>query len=179
LDDQHLGEFVRLHVALRKRKYRMLAQPYAFFATLRNHFKDTGGWFPLAAFHGERVVAVTVFLKWKDRLFYKFNASAADALPLRPNDALMWEGLRLAHELQCSTLDLGASDDTQPGLIRFKRNYGAEEREIRDYRYSPLPVPAGAGRKAVLGHAAELFTLPVVPDHVTRLAGAVLYRYFV
>jgi CelD/BcsL family acetyltransferase involved in cellulose biosynthesis len=178
LGDDRLDEFMRLHVALRKRKYRLLAQPYAFFKAIRKRFKEADGWFPLAACHDGRVVAVTVYLKWKDQLFYKFNASAADALPRRPNDALLWEGIRLAHTLGCTRLDLGASDDVQPGLIRFKRNYGAEEREIRDYVYDPATTPA-TGRLAVLGRAAELLTLPVVPDPFTRLAGALLYRYFV
>jgi CelD/BcsL family acetyltransferase involved in cellulose biosynthesis len=179
LEDDQLDEFVRLHVALRKRKYRLLAQPAAFFVAIRDRFKDIGGWFPLAAVHDDRVVAVTVYLKWKDQLFYKFNASAAEALPLRPNDALMWEGIRLAHELGCTRLDLGASDDTQPGLIRFKRNYGAEEREIRDYYYDPTSQRVPGSHRAWLGQASQLLTSPFVPDHLTRRAGALLYRYFV
>lgn len=179
LEDDQLDDFVRLHVALRKRKYRLLAQPYKFFAAVRDRFKAVDGWYPLAAYLDGRVVAVTIYLKWKDQLFYKFNASAAEALPLRPNDALTWEGIRLAHELGCARLDLGASDDAQPGLIRFKRNYGAEEREIRDYHYDPASQLIPTGRRTLLHQAAGLFTSPVVPDHFTRLGGALLYRYFV
>ncbi len=179
LEDNDLDDFVRLHVALRKHKYRLLAQPYKFFAAIRERFKEVDGWYPLAAYLDGRVVAVTIYLKWKDQLFYKFNASAAEVLPLRPNDALMWEGIRLAHELGCSRLDLGASDDAQPGLIRFKRNYGAEEREIRDYHYDPAAQLTPTGRRLLLNQAAGWFTSPVVPDHLTRLGGALLYRYFV
>jgi len=181
IDDETLiAEFMRLHVALRKRKYRLLAQPGAFFEALRRRFAAVDGWFPLAACHRDRVVAVTIYLRWKDTLYYKFNASLPEALALRPNDALLWEGIRLARRLGCCRLDLGASDDDQPGLIRFKRHYGAAEREIRFLRYTPpehaVELERHAG--ALLARLSQLFTESEVADDVTGCAGAALYRFF-
>lgn len=180
LDDSHLDDFVRLHVALRKRKYRQLAQPRAFFAAIRDRFQNVDSWFPLAARYRGRIIAVTIYLRWRDKLYYKFNASAPETLPLRPNDLLLWEGLRLAHELGCREVDLGATDDNQPGLSRFKRHYGAVEREIRHLRYVPATARTVAATDAdLLGRVTALLTDPATPDELTRVAGAAWYRHFV
>ena len=124
------------------------------------------------------MVAATIYLRWGDNLFYKFNASDPDALGSRPNNLLLWAGIELAATLGCRLVDLGASDDDQPGLIRFKRGFGADEREIRTFAVgNPLP-PAAAQLAAILRELTERFTRPDVPDPVTEQAGAVLYRYF-
>jgi len=170
----------RLHVALRKRKYRLLAQPIEFFEALRQRFSAVDGWFPLGAFHDGRLIAATLFLRWRDTLYYKFNASAAEELETRPNNALLWSGLALARSLGCARLDLGPSDDDQPGLIRFKRGFGAEERELLHLDLAvPGAVPdAAAEARRLLGDLTVLLTAPEVPDAVAAAAGRRLYRYF-
>ena len=92
LADDELPALHRLHVKLRKDKYRLLAQPLAFFEAMARRFSEGGGWFPLGAFAGDRLVAATVYLRWRDVLYYKFNTSALDALGLRPNGLLVKAG---------------------------------------------------------------------------------------
>jgi CelD/BcsL family acetyltransferase involved in cellulose biosynthesis len=173
-------EFYRLHVALRKRKYRLLAQPPAFFEAIACRFDEVGGWHPLGAFVWGRLIAATVYLRWGDTLYYKFNASALDALGARPNNLLVWAGLRLARSMGCRTLDLGPSDDDQPGLIRFKRGFGAEEQELRFLRWTPpcWREVRGAQARRSLGEMTSLLTAPEVPDEITARGGNCLYRYF-
>jgi CelD/BcsL family acetyltransferase involved in cellulose biosynthesis len=175
-----LREFHRLHVALRKRKYRLLAQPPEFFAAIERRFSATRGWLPLGAFLGERLIAATIYLRWGDTLYYKFNASDPDALAARPNDLLVWAGIELAHRMGCRALDLGPSDDDQPGLIRFKRGFGAAERELRFLSHEPAGwrSESGAETRRLLGDLTGLLTAPDVPDEVTARAGAFLYRLF-
>jgi CelD/BcsL family acetyltransferase involved in cellulose biosynthesis len=175
-----LAAFHRLHVALRKAKYRLLAQPLAFFEAIAGRFLPAGNWHALGAWLGDRLVAGTIFLRWGDTLYYKFNASALDALDTRPNSLLTWEGMNLACVLECRRLDLGPSDDDQPGLIRFKRQFGAEERELRFLRRDPPgwdTRPALANQR-MLGELTRLLTRPEVPDEISAEAGAHLYRYF-
>jgi CelD/BcsL family acetyltransferase involved in cellulose biosynthesis len=176
-DDALLGAFVDQHVALRKRKYRLLAQPRAFFEALCRHFRAAGGWRPLAAVHGGRVIAVTVYLRHGSTLYYKFNTSSPAALELRPNDALAWAGVRMAVELGCRALDFGRTDLDQPGLLRFKQSYGATGREIQVLR-SAGREGGGDSARALLRGLTELLTRPEVPDAVTRRAGELLYRFF-
>jgi lipid II:glycine glycyltransferase (peptidoglycan interpeptide bridge formation enzyme) len=171
--------FHGLHVVLRKQKYRLLAQPLAFFQAISRSFREVGGWFPLGAFLGGKLIAATIYLRWADTLYYKFNASSPDSLSARPNTLLVSAGIRLAKSLGCQNLDLGPSDDNQLGLIRFKRQFGARERELRSLRY----VPPGwrdehAAVRESLAEVTRVATSRGVPDEVTRDAGALLYRLF-
>ena len=79
---------------------------------------------------GDRLVAATMFLRWGDTLYYKFNASAS--MPWRCGRTICWSGpaSRSRARSAAAALDLGPSDDDQPGLIRFKRKFGAAEREL-------------------------------------------------
>jgi hypothetical protein len=170
--------FHRLHANLRKQKYRMLAQPLHFFEAIERRFREVDGWYSLGAFLDNRMIAATIYLRWGDTLYYKFNASALDALNTRPNNLLVWSGVALAQSLGCRFLDLGPSDDDQPGLIRFKRNFGAEEHELRFLRWTPPAWRETITNRSILGEITRRLTEPQVPDDVTARAGAALYRYF-
>lgn len=175
-----LAAFHWLHVALRKSKYRLLAQPLVFFEEIARRFQGAGRWHALGAWADDRLVAGAIYLRWADVLYYKFNASALDALGARPNSLLVWEGMELASALGCRQLDLGPSDDDQPGLIRFKRQFGAQERELRFLRLAPPgwdDRPALASMRRI-GDLTALLTQPDVPDEISAEAGALLYRYF-
>jgi CelD/BcsL family acetyltransferase involved in cellulose biosynthesis len=170
--------FHRLHLGVRKRKYRLLPQPLSFFASMRERFVETGDWHPLVATRDGELLAATVYLRHGDTLFYKFNASDPAGLSFRPNDLLLWSGIELAARLGCALIDLGASDDDQPGLIRFKRRFGAFEREIRTHVAGPRPTADARDFRALLADTTRRLTAPEVPDFATATAGAVLYRYF-
>ena len=176
-----LGDFMRLHIRLRKKKYRLLAQPARFFASLSTCFSPERRWVPLGAFLGDRLVAATIYLHWQDTLYYKFNTSDVEALDIRPNNLLILAGVESALARGCRALDLGPSDDDQPGLIRFKESFGGISQELRFLRWTPPNAASDRGRafRGVLGEMTRLLTEPDVPDLVTAEAGAVLYRYFV
>ena len=176
----HLGEFHRLHVALRRRKYRLLAQPLSFFEAIKRSFEEVDGWFPLGAFANGQLIAATLYLRWRGTLYYKFNASCMGALQLRANNLLIWAGISLAKSLGCGEVDLGPSDDNQPGLIRFKRQFGAAEQELRFLCRPIVDFPSAHEIELhrLLADLTAFFTSPNVSDEVTREAGALLYRYF-
>ena len=180
MDSKDLRGFYELHVALRKHKYRLLAQPPAFFESLAYRFGKVNGWFPLGAYLKNRLIAATIYLRWGDTLYYKFNASDRDALKARPNNLLIWEGISLARSLGCRRMDLGPSDEDQPGLIRFKRHFGAEEKELLFIRYTP---PGWRDEceievRHLLGSLTKIFTAPGVSDDLSSRAGTLFYRYF-
>lgn len=176
--DADRDAFHCLHVALRKRKYRLLAQPARFLAALEHRFEAGSGWQSLAAELDGRMIAGTIYLRWGDVLYYKFNASEIDALAVRPNHLLVWAGMRLAKRLGCTALDLGPSRSDQPGLVRFKRSFGAEELRLRFLSWTPpgwrQAEPSGTHR---LREVVELLTSPELPDELTARGGAALYRF--
>jgi CelD/BcsL family acetyltransferase involved in cellulose biosynthesis len=175
---RHLAAFHQLHVALRKTKYRLLAQPLRLFEKLEERFQESGNWHSLAASLGPRMIAGTIYLRWRDTLYYKFNASATDALDARPNNRLLWEGMRLAKLLGCRYLDLGPSDTDQPGLVRFKRSFGAEEYEVRFLRWTPPAWEDHPDRRRVLAEFTRHMTDPELPDAIAKEAGSAFYKLF-
>lgn len=175
-----LVAFHKLHVVLRKSKYQLLAQPLSFFEAIAHRFDAMGNWHALGAWHNDRLIAGTIYLRWGNALYYKFNASSLDDLDVRPNNLLAWHGIELARELGCGRLDLGPSDDDQPGLIRFKQQFGASERELRFLRFEPLGWldPTSQENPNMLSKLTELLTRSEVPDAISAEAGDQLYRYF-
>lgn len=169
--------FHRLHVRLRKHKYRLLAQPLEFFECIRERFAAEDGVVTLLAEVDGEVVAGAMFLVWADTLYYKFGASLSEYLPMRPNDAIYWAALTLAVERKLAGVDWGLSDLDQPGLVSYKRKWASTERRIVTLRGGPDPTPK-TEVGAMLGELTRLFTEESVPDEISARAGALLYRHF-
>ena len=180
-DPRDLRTFFEMHLAVRKYKYGMLAQPYAFFENIWRHFVQRGEGYLLLATHDERVLGGVMLLRWKDTLYYKFNASASADLAHRPNDLMVWESIKHAKALGCSKFDFGLSDWDQEGLLRFKRKFGTTEKTISFLRHAPELGAAAYESQAreLLAGMTRVFVDRLVPDSVTERAGADLYRFFV
>jgi CelD/BcsL family acetyltransferase involved in cellulose biosynthesis len=168
----------RLHLSLHKYKYRLLAQPVALFERIWQEFSVHDGIVTLLAYVNGEPIAGAVYLAWNDTLYYKFGASLAGALPLRPNDALSWTALRWASERGFRLLDWGLSDLDQPGLVAYKRKWASEERRILTLRSISLDVNNDGEPCRLLGELTRLLTDDAVPDDITERAGSLLYRYF-
>lgn len=176
---EELRAFYELHLKLRKHKYRLLAQPFAFFENLWREFiaADTGTLL-LARVNGE-IVAGIMFLEWKDTLYYKFNASDPAFSECRPNDGLLWAGIEHGQKRGLRLLDLGLSDWDQEGLVRYKRKYATEERTISFLSHVPDDSSTELSSLGkLMPSLTELLTDDRVPDEVTEQAGSRLYRYF-
>ncbi len=175
LDGVH--SFHRLHVRLRKDKYRLLAQPVEFFERIWERFTADDGVVTLLAEIDGTVAAGAMYLVWGDTLYYKFGASLSEYLPARPNDALYWAALELAMARGLTSVDWGLSDLDQPGLVSYKRKWASTERRIVTLRGGPDPTPK-TEVGAMLGELTRLFTEESVPDEISTQAGALLYRHF-
>lgn len=175
LDDLQI--YYRMHSQVRKSKYRMLPQPFAFFEQLHAAFGNDGLEVVFAEIDGT-AVAGSVHLAHGDTLYYKFNASVDRALC--PNDLLVWEGIKLGLERGLKLFDFGASDLDQPGLLHFKRKFASIERTI--VRLACVPeghvdtrAQSASGTLKALSH---WLTEPGVPDAITQAASADFYRLF-
>jgi CelD/BcsL family acetyltransferase involved in cellulose biosynthesis len=179
-DESDLRAFWELHVRVRKYKYGLLAQPFAFMRHIWDAFvrKDRGTLL-LATIDGNLVAGV-LFLEWQGVLYYKFNASDAAHLNARPNDLLLWEGIEFARKRGLDLVDFGLTDGDQEGLIRYKRKYATQEKPITLLRHQPADAPSAQDRMArsVLRDVTRLLTDHSVPDELSGRAGEVLYRYF-
>jgi CelD/BcsL family acetyltransferase involved in cellulose biosynthesis len=176
LHDLHV--FYEMHCHVRKSKYRLLPQPFAFFEQLHASFAENDGLTVLLAEVDGSPVAATVFLECGDTLYYKFNASVERGVC--PNDLLVWEGIRMGQRRGLKLLDFGASDLDQPGLLRFKRKFAATERRIVRLQFEPegyLDRRASAANET-LRSLTHWLTDPSVPDRITQAAGGDFYALF-
>ncbi|MDN5914092.1 MAG: GNAT family N-acetyltransferase [Pseudonocardia sp.] len=176
-DMDAVRQFHAMHVDLRRRKYRMLAQPVTFFERLWQEFEPQGSVVILTAFLDGEPAAGALFLVWQDTLYYKFGASFPDRLWARPNDALFWTAIEWASERELRTIDWGLSDLDQPGLLAYKRKWASiESRIVRLSSTDSMPTNIEVDR--VLSDISALLTCEGVPTEVTERAGSLLYRYF-
>jgi hypothetical protein len=86
--------------------------------------------------------------------------------------------MRLAKSLGCRFFDFGPSDDHQPGLIRFKQSFGAEESELHFLRWTPENWKDRPERREVLAEVTRSMTDPAVSDEIAADVGALFYRFF-
>lgn len=172
-------DFFDLHRQVRKYKYRLLTQPWAFFEQLIDSFAAQDRLHVLLARVDGQPVGGIFAIAWGDSLYYKFNASALDELEVRPNDLLAWEAIALARRLGLARMDFGFSDGDQLGLVRYKRKFATiESRVHRASRVTSPPAAAAVALGRDLQALTRLLTDDRVPDDVTEAAGALLYRYF-
>jgi Acetyltransferase (GNAT) domain len=170
--------FHRMHSHTRKTKYRLLAQPFAFFENLHNMFVQGDRVTVLIAELDGAPLAGIFLLQWQNVLYYKFNASVDQRC--RPNDLLVWHAMLFGHRRGLRMLDFGLSELEQPGLVRYKRKFATEERDICFFEWLPQTRRDARGEEAseILGCITNLLTDPAVPDEITRAGGEKFYRLF-
>lgn len=177
-DRAAVGDFHRLHLGLRKDKYRLLAQSRGFFEHIWEAFAPRDAIATVLAQVDGRIVAGALYLLWGDVLYYKFGASLGEGLSHRPNEAVAWAAMRWGIDRGARWIDWGVSDLDQPGLLSFKRKWGGDERRVINLRH-PAAWPQERDRFApVLRELTNLLTDRSVPDTVSARAGDLLYRYF-
>jgi CelD/BcsL family acetyltransferase involved in cellulose biosynthesis len=177
---EELRTFFELHLQVRKHKYQLLAQPYAFFEALYFHFLERQQGALMLATYEKEVIGGVMFLGWEDKLYYKFNASAATNLGHRPNDLLVWSGVQYGKANGYTQLDFGLSDWDQIGLINYKRKFASEEKTLSFLHYKPdkYLVHGDEQFPKLLSQLTKLFTDPAIPDRITESAGDALYKFF-
>jgi len=169
-----MREYYRLHL-LTRRRHGLPPQPLKFFENLqRRMLRDEGGFIVLARQEG-RAIAGAVFLCSGDRALYKFGASDCKYQGLRANNLVMWEGISRSIGRGCSVLSLGRTNPEQDGLRRFKRQWGALERNL-EYIYvgrESASIPTRKWRVPRWASAAFRYA----PTPIARATGAILYRH--
>lgn len=178
--EEELRAFFEMHLRLRKHKYHLLAQPYRFFEQIWHQVIDRQNGVLMVAVYQGGIIGGVLFLEWQDTLYYKFNASVPAQLSHRPNDLLIWEGIKYGKAKGYTHLDFGLSDWDQEGLVRYKRQFASEEKTISFMRHAPdgAPTQQDGQVRALLTQLTDLFTDESVPDSLTDRVGSILYKFF-
>jgi predicted ATP-grasp superfamily ATP-dependent carboligase/acetyltransferase-like isoleucine patch superfamily enzyme/CelD/BcsL family acetyltransferase involved in cellulose biosynthesis len=179
LDD--VRSYYELHCNTRTRKYNLLPQPWFFFENMWKRFAPLDSIVVGLAEHDGDVIAGALYLVFGNVIYYKFGASIADRLRVRPNELLGWRSMLLGRERGCTAYDWGVSDLDQPGLITYKRKCATDERRLVVLRHTPAAYarPAYAAEvEETLTELTRALTSEDVPPLVAQRAGDVLYRFF-
>ena len=120
-------------------------------------------------------IGANVYLICNDTLYYKFNTSALEAVKLRPNNLLFWEGIKFAKDRGLKFIDLGSSGFEQSGLILFKNHTGATMSDITHLGYAPTNYKFS--QKRILKFMTKFFTSPRMPDVLVKLGSNIIYPY--
>jgi len=171
-----LDKFYNFHLKLRKNKYRIFPQPFRFFEKIWDvYLKKDKGILLCAYDKSGEFLAASIYLMCGNTFYYKLNTSGLNALRLRPNNLLFWEGIRIAKERGFEFIDLGSSGCDQEGLILFKNHTGATAMDICHYGFTPPGYVFS--RKIILKTYTRFFTLPFIPNIMIRWGSNLIYPY--
>ena len=165
--------YYALHCQTRRR-HGIPPQPLEFFRNIHRAIVSKGNGFVVLASVGGSTIAGAVFLTFGKHALYKFGASVETHLHLRPNNAVLWHGIRTCAQAGFSHLDLGRTSLDNEGLRRFKLALGGEERLIHCVRHDVRLGHIVATPDRAHGWHNRIFRL--LPLTVNRALGEVLYR---
>ena len=179
-DDRDLREWYRLYIDT-MRTHGAVAHSYRFVDALWQLLRPHGLVELLLAEGPGRdggLLAGSLFLRWgKSSVFFALNGRRPDALPLRPNDAIHWRAIHDAWRDGVREYNLGGAEGN-PGLVRFKRKWGAEPHRLYRY-YFPSPRDSTLTLSRLDNPVARMATTTWkhLPTRAVERLGDLLYRY--
>ena len=169
-----VGEFYGLN-CLTRRRHGVPPQPFSFFRNLQQQVLARGLGEVAIARQGGIVIAASVYCHAGRRVLFKYGASDSRYQRLRGSTLVMWEAIRRYAREGYTHLSLGRTSGDNEGLLRFKTGWGAEESELRYFKYnfqSDRFVGGGPG------HSEPGYRLVrMLPLSCSRLIGKVLYKH--
>jgi CelD/BcsL family acetyltransferase involved in cellulose biosynthesis len=170
-DEAALSSFYELHLQTRRR-HGTPTQSKRFIMRFTDLFRDGLGAVVLVRRDSD-TLAAAVFLWSSAAMTYKYGASDARHLDVRPNNLLFMDAIRRGSEQGLRVLDLGRTDMGNEGLRSFKRGWGAQEADLF-YTYLGATPPADGARRAEHALATVIRHGPPV---LGRIIGTALYRH--
>ena len=171
-----LEEFYRLNLLTRK-KHGVPSQPRNFFTAFARNLLDSDRAYLLLAMYQSRPVAAGVFMKLPGKIFYKYNVSDPRCLSkIVPNHLLTWTAIEQACLDGYEVFDFGRTMVNNTGLMRYKRMWGAEERDL-PYYFHPTSGAFSLRNERALIYQLNSYIWRHLPESiVSRIGPAILKR---
>ncbi len=168
-----LDTFYHLHV-LTRRRLGVPVQPKRFFERIHSELIAAGLGLIGVVQSAAGPVAAGVFLMFNGTMTFKYSASDATALTSKPNDLLVYSGMRLAAERGLEAFDFGVSNRTHEGLINFKRQWATDEADVHSVQLvGDGKTPNEESRLLKIGNVVIRHS----PTFVCRWLGEFFYRF--
>ena len=173
---EDMYEYYRLHLLTRTRKHGMPSQPISYFMRLWDTFAPSGQiHLELAEYEGKVIAAhITAFYGKIAR--YMYGASDERYQNLGAGYLLTWEEMAWGGQHGYQQLDLGRTSYANPGLMQYKRSWGAVEEPVPYYYY---PAVQGLATTSETSRKYQLITQcwRRLPLQVSAPLGGLLYRH--
>ncbi len=170
---EDLGGFYQLMMETRHRK-GLPVQPLSFFKRAHELFSPAGDLEIWSVSQRGQVIASGLMLRAFDCLHYKWSARRTDS-PSGAAHLLLWSVIE-RHAGVTGSLNLGRTDARNSGLVRFKKEAGAEPSAMPYSFYPTAPNQISAevlsGPMRILSQAWGRLPLPAA-----RVLSAAIYRY--
>jgi CelD/BcsL family acetyltransferase involved in cellulose biosynthesis len=170
--EELLSKFYALQVVTRRR-HQLPPQPLQWFRNLLENLRQQAC-IRVISHQGTPIASIFTFF-YNRTMLYKYGCSDPKFNNLRGTTLLFWKTIQAAKQLDARVFDLGRSDLDNPGLIRFKSEWGSRELPLIYWRYPQpkavsLPVLSKAKRagRQLLSH---------LPDNILILLGKTLYKH--
>jgi hypothetical protein len=166
-----VDEFYQL-LLLTRRRHQLPPQPLSWFRNLLQCLPSC------VKFHvarrGRQPIASILTLCHRQTLVYKYGCSDAQFHNLGAMPRLFWQVIQEAKNEQLQELDLGRSDVSNEGLVRFKDRLGAIRMPLTYWR--SCEAKKSCVKTDWLTYVSKN-VLSRLPDAFFRLAGEVFYRH--
>lgn len=169
-----VSQFYKLHLRTRRR-HGAPPQPFRFFDNIYRYLIEAGLGFVVLASRDGEPMAGAVYLTHGENAVYKFAASDERSNQHRANYLVMWEAIKYLCATGAKNLHFGRTSPDKAGLRQFKLWWGAQEEEIRYWRFT-----LGTGNWTSVAPDSGSLAQHVfrnLPSAVNRLAGALLYPH--
>jgi len=168
-------EFYLLQCLTRKR-HGLPPQPLEFFLNIQRHIlSQNQGMVVLAGWRGAKIAGAMYFFLG-GRAIYKYGASDYRRQHLRPNNLVMWAGMKWLAKQGNARLHLGKTSLANEGLRKFKLNLGAAEQRIEYVKFDLGTDRFVVEQDGIAGWHNRVFR--ALPVFMARRAGELLYKHW-
>ena len=166
-----ISKFYALLVRTRQR-HQLPPQPIEWFQNLAHTMRESIQF--RIALKNTLPVAAIVTLKHRQAMTYKYGCSderyhATGSMPF-----LFWRMIQDAKNTSIPLVDFGRSDLDNPGLIRFKDQWGTRRTDLMYYRF---PVLAPTRDFVGLGGRAARAVIGCLSPAILKTVGRLIYRH--
>lgn len=160
-----------------RRKHGLPPQPYRFYRAMWQVLYPRKMLHVLLVEYQSRPVAGIILARFRDTMYYLYGGSLTDYWQYRPNHLLLWQGIQRAHTAGLRFFDFGRSGYDNPGLIEFKRRWGATEYPLYGYTLFQKNAPGSTRRGAKERPHFMRKIISKTPMPLLKIGGSLLYRH--
>lgn len=169
-------EFYKLNEKTRT-KHGVPSQPFNYFIKLYHNMIQNELAYVLLAYDNKKVIAASIFFKFKKTIHYKYNASDPKYIREKnPNHLLTWIAIKNACLDGYRYFDFGRTSPDNSGLMRYKEMWGAKT-ICCDYNYYPEIMGITAIKEQQIIYKMLTETWKRLPAFLARGISSRLYRH--